>query len=262
MHGRKPVDLPNFRVVKHIIDLSWPVLMMAFVGIILLLKHFRRMHHTGWVLSGALVLFTGILFMTPVMPIRYILLPAVTLYALAGLAIAMLAEIAVRNQRVGSLIRIKVAAAFAAVVLFLFAAPVYQRMALDAFHHGDARANLITWVNSTLNDDAVLATSRKTRLPGVNGFKPVAPDGRFERDLVTFSNTVEINPNTLEEMRQDGITHVIIRAGEWKQYRMRAQTGMKSADLTLGSTTLKPEIVWRVPDRYIEKTAGCAVIWL
>ncbi len=253
VRGRELVDLPNFRVIDRIIKLSWSMLLMAFVGIILLLKYFRRSCHTGWVLFGASILFTGILFLTSAMPIRYILLPAVILHALAGLAIAMLAEISVQNQRVGNLVRAKMVAALAAVVLFLFAAPAYQRMALDAFHHGDARASLITWANSTLNDDAVLAMSREIRLPGVNGFKPVAPDGRLERDFVTFSHSVEINPTTLEAMRQNGITHVIIRAEEWKQYRLRAQTGMKSADLTLGSTTLRPEVVWRVPDRYREK---------
>ena len=53
----------------------------------------------GWALLGAGTVFTGMLLLSPLgVPDRYLLVPAVSLHALAGLAIAMLVEIVARGR--------------------------------------------------------------------------------------------------------------------------------------------------------------------
>jgi hypothetical protein len=250
-HGRKPVGSPNFRAFERIISLSWPVLLMAAVGAACLMTVFRRRCIAGWILLGTLMLFAGILLLTPLgVPNRYILIPAVSLHALAGLAIVMLAELVAGHRETGIQIRARLAAAVAAGVLFWVAIPVYRSVAIDAFDQADARAELIAWVNSTLDEDAVLAASRKIRLPGVDGREPADPAMRLERDPITFENTIEINPDTLEGMRRNGITHVILREEEWSKFLAVAQPGVKPADSMLDSPISNPEIVWRNPERF------------
>jgi len=251
LHGRRPVDLPNLVVIHKIATLSLPLLLMALVGVLCLLTVFRRRCFAGWALFCAFILFTGMLLLTPLdVPGRYLLIPAVSLYGLAGLSITMIAELVVGKQNPRNQNGTRLVAASVAAVLFWFAIPVYRSMAIDAFDQADARKNLIMWVNATLNEDAVLAVPRNIRLPGVNGLEPANSAIQLERNPITLMNFTEITPNSLEAMRQNGITHIIISEKKWMQYRAIMHFGVKDTDQEQEISVKGPDVLWQMPERF------------
>ncbi len=253
-HGRRSVDLPNFRVIEKIGSFSRPVMLLAGVGVLTLIAGFRRTCMAGWALLGTGMLFTGMLLMTPLgVPSRYLLVPAVCLHALAGLGIAMLVELVGRNRGIRVRRRTLLAGTVAAVGLLWVAAPVYRSMAIDAFYQADARAELIRWVNATLGHDTKVAASGWTRLPGVNGCEPADAAIRFERVPMTIERIEEIDPGTLDELRRKGITHVILRELEWSQYLKTTRAMLGHMDYSDDPQIRNPEVVWQTPKRFEEK---------
>ena len=249
--GRYPADLPNFLVIEHIGRLSWQVLLLAGVGVLTLIAGFRRTCMAGWALLGTGLLFTGMLLLSPLgVPDRYVLVPAVSLHALAGLGIVMLVEIVGRNHGIRIRRTARLAGGVATVGLVWVGIPVYRSMAIDAFDQADAREELIGWVNATLGHDAVLGASHRTRLPGVDGREPADPAIRFERYPFTIKNVEEITPNDLDEMRRHGITHIILRELEWSQYLARSRAALGRMDPVHDPLIQNPEVVWRTPKRF------------
>ena len=249
--GRRPADLPNFLVVERLGLLSGQVRLLAGVAVLTLVAGFRRTCMAGWALVGTGLLFTGVLLLSPLgVPSRYLLVPAVSLHALAGLGIAMLVELAGRHRGIRIRRTARLAGAVAAVGLVWVAGPVYRSMAIDAFDQADARAELITWANATLGHDTELAASGWIRLPGVDGREPADPGIRFERDPITVTNGEEIDPNALDELRRQGITHLILRELEWSQYLARSRAALGRIDPMRDPPIQNPEVVWRTPERF------------
>ena len=251
-HGRdRPADLPNFLVIEGIGRLSWQVLLLAGAGVLTLIAGFRRTCMAGWALLGTGLLFTGMQLLSPLgVPARYLLVPAVSLHALAGLGIVMLVELAGRNRGIRIRRTARLSGAVAAVGLVWVAIPVYRSMAIDAFDQADARAELIEWANATLGHDAKLAASHRTRLPGVDGHEPADPAIRFERDPITIKKMEKIGPNDLDEMRRHGITHIILQEQEWSQYLARSRAALGRMDRMHDPLIQNPEVVWRTPKRF------------
>ena len=252
--GRRPVDLvdlPNFRVIKRLGVLSGEVLLMAGVGVLTLMAGFRRTCVAGWALLGAGLLFTGTLLVSPLgVPSRYLLVPAVSLHALAGLAIAMLGELAARHGGIRIRRMARLAGAVAVVGLVWFAVPVYRSIAVDAFDQADARAELIAWANAALDHTAELAASARVRLPGVAGREPADPRIQFERRPMTIRNVQGVD---LDDLRRQGITYLILREREWSQYLARLQGSGSGGDAVNDPLVHDPEVVWRTPQRFEPK---------
>jgi len=224
------------------------VLLLAGVSAFALIAGFRRRCLAGWLLLGTGLLFTGILMLTPLRaPDRYLLVPAVSLHALAGLGIAMIVELVGRNRGIPLRRTARLAGAAAALGLVWVAAPVYRSMAIDAFDQADVRAELIGWANATLGDDTKLAASRSVGLPGVDGREPADPAIRFERVPVTIDNAMKMDPH---DLRLRGITHIILRDRELRQYLERSRATRGPADRMRDPTIEEPEVVWRTPERF------------
>jgi len=248
MQSGKSRELLSFIAIPRLMTLSWPVLIMASIGALCLITAFRRSSLAGWVFFSTFLLSTGLILVSAVpVPSRYLLLPAVSLHALAGLAIAMLAQLAStqRGIKIQSLLDWKwiyPVAGIAAVVLTATAIPVFQAKAITAFEDADPRAELIAWANSSLNDGTKLAAHSDIRLPGIHGREPADPAIRFKQEPLTIRGKLNINPDTVQEMRSNGITHLVLREWQWSNY------------LAIhGPTLVKPVIVWRTPARFKTK---------
>ena len=240
-HGRKDTGIPNLDVIWKILDLHWAVLSMAAIGIACHLTFFRRSSIIGWMLLVTLVLSTAMLVSTPLAPQeRYLLIVFVSLYAMAGLALVMLAKLYVQYRATENPARVYWSATVASVLLFALIVPEFVSKAVDAFDQADARSELIAWVNSTLEEDAVLAVPRVIRLPGVNKREPADPAIQFERKPVTLKMGQEIPPGFFEKMGERGVTHVVVRNAPWLRY-LKA-TGEEGAS--------HPRVVWSVPPQF------------
>ena len=69
-----------------------------------------------------------------------------------------------------------------------------------------------------LDEESVLGVPRVIRLPGVNQREPADPAIQFDREPVTIPIRQEIAPGFLEEMRDNGITHLVVRIAPWRRY--------------------------------------------
>lgn len=242
VHGRSPVALPNLRVFRELGKLSWPVLLLAQASVLFLVLVIRRGSAAGWILLVTGATFTGLLLLTPLPATpRYILLPAVSLYALAGLAIPMLAQHITKDRKTVRRPGIPVLAGIVAVLLFLAATPVFRSMALDAFYQADARADLIAWANLHLEADDVLAAPQGIRLPGIGGRELADPAIQFLRSPVTLNMGNMVSPKSLVNLRGMGVTHVVVRRHNWERH----QATSEEVDL--------PEVVWKSPKRFERK---------
>ena len=250
-HGRKrPADLPNLEVFEDMEVLSRPVMLMAGITFLLLMTKLPRERFVGLSILGIGLLFTVILTITPLgIPTRYLLIPAVSLHALAGLGIAMLVEILSRNREPRQRHGIAATGAALAIALAWIAYPNYHALAIDDFDRADARAELIRWVNSTLGPDAVLAVSPATRLPGVGNIELADPAIQFSRVPVTIWKLDKVSA---WQLREEGITHLVLREGQWSQFRSRTKTESANYESLTGSPDAIPKTVWRTP-RQIRK---------
>lgn len=248
LQGDKSRELLSYITIPRLMTLSWPVLFVASIGILCLVTVFRRSCLIGWVFLVTFVLSTGIILVSDVpVPSRYLLLPAVSLHALAGLAIAMLAQMAISHGGKGiHALRdgrwVKLAAGVAALVLTVSAIPVFQDKAITAFEDADPRAELVAWVNSNLGDGTKLAAYRGVRLPGVGGREPASLLVQFKQEPLTYNSNLPSYPDTLQELLAKGITHVAIGERVWESFLT-----------THGAGPLKPVIVWRTPERFEAK---------
>jgi len=242
VHGRSPVALPNLSVFTKLDKLSWPVLLLAQASVLFLVLVIRRGSNAGWMFLVTGATFTGLLLLTPLgVPPRYILLPAVSLYALAGLAIPMFAQQITKHRKTVRRPGILVPAGIVAVLLFVVATPVFRSMALDAFYQADARAELIAWANLHLETDDVLAAPKGIRLPGIGGRELADPAIQFLRSPVTLNMGKMLSPKSLVNLRGMGVTHVVVRRHNWE----RLQAASEEVDL--------PEVVWKNPKRFERK---------
>ncbi len=249
--GPRPAQLPNLRALEHLGQLAWPVLLLAGLGVLTLIVDLRRTCLAGWALLCSGLLFTGMLLLSPLgVTDRYVLVPAVSLHALAGWGIAMFVELAVRGREGRIRGSLRLLGAGAAAGLVWTAVPVYRSIAIEAFDQADVRAELIGWVNTTLGDDARLAASDLIRLPGVDGVEPAHPAIRFGRDPVTIKNLDRIDLHDLADMHKLGITHLILRKREWSQYLARSRAASGRISGIHEPETRQPEVVWNSPNRF------------
>lgn len=253
--GRSPADLPNVLVFEGLAQLSWPVLLLAAVGVTTLVAMFRRRCKAGWSLLWMGLLFTGMLMLTPLsVPDRYLLVPAVSIHALAGLGIVLIVESACRNRGRGIQRTARLAGAVAALGLVWVAGPAYRGMAVEAFDRADARAELISWANETLSSDAELAVSKRVRMPGLDGFEPADPAIRFERNVRSLDDDIRIDPEAVDEMRRDGVTHLVVRSGDYRRYLERSNSALATMDPMQDLPRHeKPKLVWHTPKLFESK---------
>ena len=57
----------------------------------------------------------------------------------------------------------------------------------------------------------------------------------------------------LDDLRRQGITHLILREREWSQYLARLQGSGSGGDAVNDPLVHDPEVVWRTPQRFEPK---------